>query len=66
MRSERRYIQVGGISPDFIVKKNNAFSIVEVKAYTSKPTNHQRMCFELDKNYGFNSMVLNVIVEIVW
>jgi len=63
MRAERRYIQIGGISPDFIVKKNDAFSIVEVKANTSKPTKHQKMCFDMAKNYGFNSMVLNVTVE---
>jgi hypothetical protein len=55
--------QVGGISPDFIVKKNDVFSIVEVKANTSQPTKHQRMCFNIAKIYGFNSMVLRVTVE---
>lgn len=55
--------QVGGVSPDFLVKKNNVFSIVEVKANTSMPTKHQKMCFETAKKYGFDSMVLRVIVE---
>jgi len=53
----------GGISPDFIVKKNDVFTIVEVKANTSKPTIYQRMCFDLAKNYGFASMLLHVTVE---
>jgi len=52
-----------GISPDFVVKKNDVFSIVEVKANTSKPTTHQRMCFDMAKSHGFNSMVLRVTVE---
>jgi hypothetical protein len=62
-RAKRFADQVGGISPDFIVKKNDVFSIVEVKANTSKPTKHQRMCFDMAKNYGFASIVLNVTVE---
>ncbi len=55
--------QVGGVSPDFIVRKGDEFSIVEVKANTSMPTKHQRLCFERAKVYGFKSMVLRVIVE---
>ena len=55
--------QVGGITPDFIVKKNNDFSIIEVKANTSMPTKHQLMCFEIAKRYGFKALVLRVIVE---
>ena len=53
----------GGISPDFMVKKNGVFSIVEVKANTSKPSVHQRMCFGMAKSHGFDSMVLRVTVE---
>ena len=56
--------QVGGVYPDFIVKKNNEFSIIEVKSNTSMPTKHQLRCFELAKTYGFKSMVLRVIVEL--
>ena len=52
-----------GITPDFIVKKNDVFSIVEVKANTSKPTAHQKMCFDMAKSHGFNSMVLRVTVK---
>ena len=37
--------QVGGVYPDFIVRKNNEFSIVEVKANTSMPTKHQPKMF---------------------
>ncbi len=55
--------QVGGVSPDFIVKKKNEFSIIEVKANASMPTKHQRMCFEMAKRYGFKVIVLRVIVE---
>ena len=53
----------GGISPDFIVKKGEVLSLVEVKANTSKPTIYQKMCFEMAKNYGINSLILNVVVE---
>lgn len=56
--------QVGGVTPDFIVKKNNDFFIVEVKANISMPTKHQRMCFEMAKRYGFKAMVLRVTVEL--
>ena len=55
--------QVGGVTPDFIVKKNNDFSIIEVKANTSMPTKHQLMCFEMAKRHGFKALVLRVIVE---
>lgn len=55
--------QVGGVYPDFIVKKDDDFSIVEVKANTSIPTKHQKTCFEIAKSYGFKVMVLRVIVE---
>lgn len=53
----------GGISPDFIAKKDDVLSLVEVKANTSKPTIYQNMCFEMAKKYGIKSMVLNVTVE---
>jgi|WetSurMetagenome_2_1015567.scaffolds.fasta_scaffold07177_4 hypothetical protein len=53
----------GGISPDFIVKKDGALSMIEIKVNTSKPTIYQKMCFELAKKHGINSMVLNVNVE---
>lgn len=55
--------QVGGVFPDFIIKKDTDFSIVEVKANSSMPTKHQQMCFEIAKKYGFKAMVLRVIVE---
>jgi hypothetical protein len=52
-----------GISPDFIVKKGEALSLIEVKANTSKPTIFQNLCFEMGKKFGINSMVLNVTVQ---
>jgi hypothetical protein len=55
--------QVGGVSPDFIVKKNNEFSFVEIKANTSQLPKGQRICFEIAKKHGFKAMVLRVIVE---
>ncbi len=55
--------QVGGVYPDFIVKKNNDFSFVEVKANTSVLTKHQRTCFNIAKGYGFKTFVLRVKVE---
>jgi hypothetical protein len=53
----------GGISPDFIVRKGDVLSLIEVKANTSKPTVYQNMCFELAKNHGIRSMILKVTVE---
>jgi hypothetical protein len=55
--------QIGGISPDFIVKKNNDFSFVEVKANQSMLSKHQRTCFKIAKRYGFKTFVLRVKVE---
>jgi Holliday junction resolvase-like predicted endonuclease len=55
--------QVGGVYPDFIVKKNNDFSFVEIKANTSTLSKYQRMCFKIAKSYGFKTMVLRVKVE---
>jgi len=53
----------GGISPDFIVRKGDDLSLVEVKANTSKPTIYQNMCFELGRKHGIGSMILNVTIE---
>ncbi len=55
--------QVGGVYPDFIVKKNNDFSFVEVKANQSILSKYQRMCFKIAKRYGFRTFVLRVKVE---
>jgi hypothetical protein len=55
--------QVGGVYPDFIVKKNNDFSFVEVKANQSILSKYQRMCFKIAKRYGFKTFVLRVKVE---
>ena len=55
--------QVGGVYPDFIVKKNNDFSFVEVKANQSMLSKYQRMCFKIAKRYGFKTFVLRVKVE---
>lgn len=55
--------QVGGVYPDFIVKKNNDFAFVEIKANQSILSKYQRMCFKIAKSYGFKTMVLRVKVE---
>ena len=61
IRKARKYeMRVGS---DFIVKKNNDSSFVEVKANTSTLSKYQRMCFKIAKSYGFKTMVLRVKVE---
>jgi hypothetical protein len=62
MRETRKY-GVLGAGLDFIVKKNNSFSFVEVKANQSTLSKQQRMCFEIAKRYGFKTFVLRVKVE---
>jgi hypothetical protein len=62
MRETRKY-GILGVGLDFIVKRNNDFSFVEVKANQSTLSKHQRMCFKIAKSYGFKTMVLKVKVE---
>jgi hypothetical protein len=61
IRKARKYEMRVGL--DFIVKKNNNFSFVEVKANQSMLSKHQRMCFKIAKRYGFKTFVLRVKVE---
>ena len=48
---------------DFIVKKDNDFSFVEVKSNKSMLSKDQRMCFKIATRYGFEAFVLKVKVE---
>ena len=63
IRKARKYWMGVRVGLDFIVKKNNDFSFVEVKANQSMLSKHQRMCFEIAKRYGFKTFVLRVKVE---
>lgn len=53
----------GSSQPDFITKKGEELSFVEVKANTSHLSVEQRGCFQLAKIYGFNALTLKVNVE---
>jgi hypothetical protein len=53
----------GSSQPDFITKKGEEFSFVEVKANTSHLSVEQRGCFKLAKIYGFNAKMLRVTVD---
>ena len=61
IRKARKYEIRAGL--DFIVKKNNDFSFVEIKANQSILSKYQRMCFKIAKSYGFKTTVLRVKVE---
>ncbi len=63
-RRTRRFAKyIGGFGPDFIVKKNNDFSFVEVKVNQSTLSNPQKACFEIADRYGFKAFVLRVGVS---
>jgi hypothetical protein len=49
--------------PDFIIKKNNDFALVEVKANQSMLTTGQRECFKIAKSHGIKAFTLKVVVE---
>lgn len=48
---------------DFIVKKDNDFYFVEVKANQSMLSKYQRICFEIAKRCGFKAFILRAKVE---
>ena len=56
-------VYIGGIGPDFIVKKDNDFSFVEIKVNQSMLPKYQRICFKIAKRYGFKTFALRVKIE---
>jgi Holliday junction resolvase-like predicted endonuclease len=52
-----------GVGPDFVVKKDNAVTFVEVKVNEADLTKYQKVCFKIAKSHGFRTMVLRVKVE---
>lgn len=61
--SNSRRRRRGSSQPDFIVRKAQDFSFVEVKANTSHLSVEQRGCFKLAKKHGFGINMLKVRVE---